>query len=101
MLGSRSGGASGSGAAMQSAECDQLDWVRYLIAEEILEDPSTRSTSPGRIVAASAPGTAVLTRQSLGRGLLSHRASQRPKPSARITAGRRGDASRWCGNSPA
>jgi hypothetical protein len=31
----------------KSAECDHVDWVRYLMTPEMLLLPSTRSTSPG------------------------------------------------------
>ena len=43
-----------------SAEWDQVDWVRYLIAEEMRELPSTSSTSAGRRSAASAIGSSVV-----------------------------------------
>ena len=38
---------------MYRALCDQVDIVRYLIAWDTRWLPSTRSTSPGRIVALS------------------------------------------------
>ncbi len=46
---STSASTSGNGAAppTQMAECDHVDWVRYLIAVLIREEPSTSSTSHG------------------------------------------------------
>src|SRR5690349_5186645 len=38
------------------AACDQVDWVRYLIAVESLLPPATRSTSAGRSTRRSATG---------------------------------------------
>src|SRR6266436_2251080 len=37
-----------------NAECDHVDWVRYLIPPEIRPLPSTSKTSPGRRVSRSA-----------------------------------------------
>src|SRR5690606_12553020 len=61
-----------------SAACDQVDWVRYLIAVEKRLLPSTSSTSPRRRVAATSSGRLVGPRAWPGRGRARNRARRLP-----------------------
>src|SRR5438874_10032991 len=52
-----------------NAECDQVDWVRYLMLPEIRPLPSTSKTSPGRSTqtGALAPGLVSIIENAKGR----------------------------------
>src|SRR4249919_723356 len=63
---------------MYRAACDQVDWVRYLMALEKRLVPSTSSTSPLRSVAAITSRGLVGTWVRLGRGFARNRASRVP-----------------------
>src|SRR5258705_3171 len=67
-----------SASPTYSAECDQVDCVRYLIAPLTRVWPSTSSTSPGSSAPASFSGGEVAARACWGRGVERYLASRSP-----------------------